>query len=113
MAIGLRAARQERAARNQSLFRGVNERLEEAMRALPTAQDFLCECANRDCNKMLSITVAEYETVRGEPTHFAIAPGHELLEVERVVLHGEGRYTVVEKIERAAEISVLLDPRRA
>jgi hypothetical protein len=46
------------------------------------------------------------------PTHFAIPLGHELPEVEHVVARTGGRYTVVEKIERAAEVARLLDPRR-
>lgn len=112
MAVDLRDARQKRAARNQSLFRDVNERLEEAMQELPIGQDLLCECADRECNEMLSLSVGEYELVRSVPTHFAIAPGHELAEVERVVTRADGRYTVVEKIEKAAEIARLLDPRR-
>jgi hypothetical protein len=111
LAVDLNEARQERAARNQSLFRGVNESLEEAMRDLPIAQDFLCECADSDCNAMVSLSVSEYERVRGVPTHFAIAPGHELAEVERVVERADERYTVVEKIGKAAEVARLLDPR--
>ena len=112
MPVDLREARQERAARNQSLFRDVNENLEEAMRELPLAQDFLCECADRECNEMISLSVSEYELIRSVPTHFAIAPGHELPEVEHVVFQSGRRYAVVEKIERAAEVARLLDPRR-
>jgi hypothetical protein len=111
VAVDLREARQERAARNQSLFRGVNESLEEAMRELPIAQDFLCECADPDCNEMVSLSVSEYEQVRSVPTRFVIVPGHELAEAERVVEHVDERYTVVEKIGKAAEVARQLDPR--
>jgi hypothetical protein len=111
--LDLRKSRQERAARNQSLFRDVNERLEQVMQELPTAQDFLCECADPECNEMVSLSLNEYERVREEPTHFTIVPGHDLADVERVVEHiGHGRYAVVEKIEKAAELARQLDPRR-
>jgi hypothetical protein len=113
MAVDLRDARQERAARNQSLFRDVNESLEVLARQLSIEQDFLCECADRECNEMVSLSLAEYELVRSVATQFAIAPGHELVEVERVVRRANGRFIVVEKIERAAEIARLLDPRQA
>jgi hypothetical protein len=111
VAIDLREARQERAARNQSLFRDVNEQLEMVMRELDGEQDFLCECSDRECNEMVSLSVSEYERVRSVATHFAIAPGHELAQVECVVMRANGRFIVVEKIERAAEIARLLDPR--
>jgi hypothetical protein len=112
VAVNLKEARQERAARNQWLFPDVNESLEQAMQGLPVGQDFLCECADRECNEMLSLNLGEYELVRSVPTHFAVAPGHELTEGERVVTQAAGRYIVVEKIEKAAEVARLLDPRR-
>jgi hypothetical protein len=111
VAIDMRGARQERAARNQSLFRDLNERLDEVMRELDSEQDFFCECADRECNEMVSVSQSEYELVRSVSTHFVIARGHELPEVEHVVMHSNGGFSVVEKIERAAEIAQLLNPR--
>jgi hypothetical protein len=111
VAIDMRRARQERAARQQSLFRDLNERLDEVMGELDSEQDFLCECADRECNEMVSVSRSEYELVRSVSTHFVIARGHELAGVENVVMHAGGRFSVVEKIERAAEIAQLLDPR--
>ena len=80
MAIDMREARQERAARNQSLFRDLNERLDDVMRELDSEQDFFCECADRECNEMVSVSQSEYELVRSVSTHFVIARGHELPE---------------------------------
>jgi hypothetical protein len=79
------------------------------MQGLPVGQDFLCKCADRECNEMLSLNLGEYELVRSVP---AVAPGHELTEGERVVTQAAGRYIVVEKTEKAAEVARLLDPRR-
>lgn len=111
MAIDMRGARQEQAARNQSLFRDLNERLDEVMQELDGEQDFFCECADRECNEMVSVSRSEYELVRSVSTHFVIARGHEFAEVEHVVMHARGGFSIVEKIERAAEIARLLDPR--
>jgi hypothetical protein len=52
----------------------------------------------------------EYESIRSSPVRFPIAPGHEVADVERVVVQNE-RYAVVEKMGTAAEVSVRLDPR--
>jgi hypothetical protein len=42
------------------------------------------------------LTETEYQGVRGHPTRFAIATGHEMSRVERVVTVNE-HFTVVEK----------------
>ena len=58
------------------------------------------------------LTIAEYEAVRAESTHFLVVPSDEHLSpaVERVVQRNE-RYWVVEKLGEAAEVSEELDPR--
>jgi hypothetical protein len=103
--------RQERAARNQSLFREVNERLEEVMGELSMFHEFICECAEPECSEQLSMTHDEYEVIREHPARFAVMPGHVVSEVEQVVGGAPDRYVVVEKIERAAEIAAHFDPR--
>jgi hypothetical protein len=104
--------RQERAGRNQSLFREVNERI-EGLPNRPAAvyELFICECHRESCSDTLSLTIEEYEGVRGHPACFAVLPGHVDWQVERVVDSAKGRYEVVEKIERAAEVAAHLDPR--
>jgi hypothetical protein len=66
-----------------------------------------------ECSEYISLTHDEYEQVRQHPARFAVKPGHVLPEVERIVDHGgtDGRYTVVEKFEKAAEIAAHFDPR--
>src|SRR4051812_46266178 len=102
-------ARQRRAGQNQSLFRRVNESLE---RQQPGADfiEFVCECAQKTCDVPVPLAVDEYEEVRKVPTHFIVAPGHVWREAERVV-RDTPRYQVVEKIEVAAKVAALLDPR--
>ena len=107
---------QERAARNESRHRALNERI-EAHNAVhvwvdPPMPDWVCECASQECMKPVRLTHAEYEAVRAEPTRFLVAPSDEHLTpaVERVVERYE-RYWVLEKIGEAAEESEELDPR--
>ena len=107
--------RQRRLAYNQSLFREVNERLEEVVQTFKDTggeQSFLCECANPDCTEHVPIDVTRYEPLRENPTHFAVAPDdrHVFPEAERVIERTDS-YWIVEKVERAAEEAARLDPR--
>jgi hypothetical protein len=105
--------RRERAAQNESLFRAVNERIEEIASSFKSGgerNDFICECARSDCISPIQMTVHEYEAVRSAPTQFMVANGHEVPDVERVVV-STNRYTVVEKIGAAGAVAMELDPR--
>ena len=101
--------RLERLARNQMLFRNVNQRV-NAARGLSVYRDaYLCECSRRDCVAELDLARAEYEAVRQEPTHFVIKVGHHVPEIERVVEQND-RYAVVEKVGEAQGIVTEGDP---
>lgn len=103
----------ERAARNEVAFRDVNERL----RASTTVADadklftFTCECGWLGCNRMVELSVPEYEAVRADPRRFFIVDGHEIPEAEKVVGRHE-RYVVVEKTDEEGRIAEEEDPRR-
>ncbi len=107
---------QERAGRNESRYRNLNERMEPSNAVHvwvdPPMPDWICECASTECMTPVPLTIAEYEAVRAESTHFLVVPDEEHLSlaVERVVLRNE-RYWVVEKLGEAAEVSQELDPR--
>jgi hypothetical protein len=106
----------ESAARNQARYREYNERIEPHNRVHnwidPPMPDWICECGLDDCSEPVQLTVGEYEAVRGEPTHFLVAPSdeHVLPAVERIVVKND-RFWVVEKVGRAGEVSEELDPR--
>src|SRR5436305_9612018 len=100
----------EGAARNQALFREVNERIEELEPALSVVQ-FLCECDQRDCTAHIPLTLAEYEDVRGIPNHFFVLPGHQHSSVE-VVAASNDRYLIVAKLGVGAAVAARLDPRQ-
>jgi hypothetical protein len=100
-------------AKNEALFRQVNERIEDVNSKLDAGglSDFLCECGDDDCTQPISLTLAEYEEVRSVPTHFAVAHGHEIIDVERVVRTTD-RFEVVQKFSgQAGRIAVETDPR--
>jgi 5-bromo-4-chloroindolyl phosphate hydrolysis protein len=105
--------REARAARNQSMFRSVNERLEELNESfLQITERFTiaCECADTSCVEIVEIRAEEYGAVRAEPRHFVVLPGHVYSDVEDVVREADG-YVVVEKTGTAAAVAEILDPR--
>ena len=98
----------ERLARNQTIFRELNERIQEL--ADPDGPiRFVCECSHVGCEATVELGRAEYESVRSESTHFVVASGHNLPEIERVVGRTDG-YAVVEKMIGKA-FSKASDPR--
>lgn len=107
-------SRETRLARNETLFREVNERIEQAVAAADREDDhvyeFFCECSNSDCTLLLPLTISEYEAARSEPHQFIVAPGHELPEIETVVARTPG-YQLVTKQGEAAEFVSERDPR--
>jgi hypothetical protein len=110
------AARNERRARNEALFREVNERIEDlsVKSADESEQDGLfgvvCECGRADCTELIEVTRAEYEAVRSDPRRFLVVPGHEHTDTARVVERNSA-FSVIEKLEGAAEIAIEHDPR--
>jgi len=94
-------ARTERIGRNEDLFRKVNDQIEgvnEAFGTITGTMSLLCECGKLQCIEQIELTVDAYRELRADPTRFAVKPGHELPDVERVVERHE-RYFVVQKAE--------------
>jgi hypothetical protein len=102
--------RQVRAAKNQSLFREVNERIDALGEGASDEKAVVCECAQLDCREVIRLAPERYRSVRAAPNRFLVKPGHVILDVERVVAEGRG-FVVVEKIEAAATTAIGLDPR--
>ena len=104
-----------RAARNQTLYREVNERIEDLNErfdmALEAAGMWVCECADPKCSEQLEMTLGEYERLRGHPNHFAVARGHVYEAVERIVEEYEN-YVIVAKFGPGATYAVENDPRQ-
>jgi hypothetical protein len=104
-----------RAARNQSLFREINERVKQLndgfSMVLPVGE-WICECADDTCVERIALSAEAYEEVRANGTHFIVAPSDEHVypDVERVTERNEP-YWVVEKFGRAGEDAGRLNPR--
>src|SRR3954447_8794136 len=105
-----------RAARNQTLYREVNERIEGLNEAFADTLDldgaWVCECADENCAEPMEMTLDEYERVRAHPNRFAVLHGHVYPEVEDVVEERE-RYVIVSKLGPGASFAVTHDPRQA
>jgi hypothetical protein len=90
--------RRETLRRNEQIARRVNEHTaEDVERGAVSAPEFLCECGNATCMERLPMTLDEFEQVHSNERRFAVLPGHELPEVERVVASTPS-YAVVEKV---------------
>jgi hypothetical protein len=95
-----------RAAKNESLFREVNEgiRLLEESFELGEEVSFVCECSRLDCTDPVVVTLEEYKAVREGAAWFLVVCGHVDPEYERIVIEND-RYAVIEKFGLAGEIA--------
>jgi len=57
------------------------------------------------------MTLIEHETVRADPTRFAVAPGHEMLEIETIVERHPGYFVVEKRQADAQAVAIETDPR--
>jgi hypothetical protein len=105
--------REARIARNEALAREINEGIEEA-RASSDPEGYLrmvCECGNRECDRLLAVSIHEYEQVRSDPRRFLVVREHVVPDVEVVVAEFD-RFVIVEKREGTpADVAEALDPR--
>ena len=81
-----------RKAKNQALFREVNERIAEfSSDSLPDEPGtFICECSSIGCSELLHMSAREYAKVRDDPTTFLVARGHQDPAHETVVSEHDG-----------------------
>jgi hypothetical protein len=104
-------SRAERAAKNEALFREVNERVKEVAEGFGSdTVGAVCECSSPTCGATIQVTFSEYEAVRAHGDRFALLEGHEDLSIERVI-DGNERFILVEKIGEGAAVARDLDPR--
>lgn len=101
--------RRERAARNESAFRDLNERT-NSRSDFGTFNLFVCECEDQGCAEPVPLTAQEYERIRASSNSFFVLPGHETPLVDEVTEQAE-RYYVVRKLGVGAEVASDLDPR--
>jgi hypothetical protein len=105
--------REARIAKNESISREINEGIEEAMSSLSPEGHarMMCECGRPDCERLIAITVAEYEDARRDARRFVVAREHVIPDVERVVAETD-RFVTVEKREGTpTAVAESTDPR--
>jgi len=109
----------EQRAKNEALFRSLNERVTEIGDDIDTAavgapatdqEEFYCECGGLECMARIEMSRAEYEAVRRHATRFFTLESHADLEIERIV-DRHPRYVVVEKLPGEDTVAVETDPR--
>ena len=90
--------REERIIENEKLFRDVNERVAQLQGSFSGPDpEWVCECGDETCFEKVAVSIEEYEQVRQRGDWFVILPGHEKLDVERVVRENRA-FLVVEKL---------------
>src|SRR5437016_2430402 len=98
---------EQRAARNEALFREVNEniaRLEERYGDSATQAVFICECSSDSCTEHVLVDDDTYRRVREHPRRFLVLPGHEDDMVESIV-DTHPNYLIVEKTGAAGQVA--------
>ena len=102
---------EERAARNEVLFREANEKLGDKRQELDIGglTPFLCECGDPSCTELIVLPLEEYEHVRSHGNWFLVASGHRTQDARTTEEHDA--YVVVEKFGIAGRIAEEQDPR--
>jgi len=106
--------RTEKVARNEALYRQVNERIEDLNEIFgEMSGEFfvVCECGDARCAEQIALSRHAYERMRANPAQFIVRPGHQAAAVEDVVIT-EAEYMVVEKhAGKPARLAQETDPR--
>jgi hypothetical protein len=106
--------RDARIGLNEAVFREVNERIKDLAENFGLDDqplDLVCECGDPNCVERISLSRSEYESLRADPTLFAVHVGHVQPEVEDLV-DQRAAYDVVRKREgEPAEVARETDPR--
>jgi hypothetical protein len=107
------SSREERMALNEAASRQLNEEIEQAHRDEPPGRlmTITCECALRSCDRLIEITMAEYQDVRSDPRQFAIVPEHFIGDIERIVFENDRFAVVAKRAGTPADVVTENDPR--
>ena len=99
--------RERRAARNQLLFREVNERIaslaERALLPEVAPIEVTCECVDTSCTRTVQIPLHDFAEIDRATNRFLVVPGHELPDVEDVVERRD-RFLIVAKRGAGADL---------
>jgi hypothetical protein len=100
--------RDERIAKNETVFRAANREIEHAEQeeggGTHRAIEVLCECGRPGCTGLISLTIAQYNDVHSQDDRFVVLRGHENPQLEKVV-EERADYFVVDKFGEAEELA--------
>jgi hypothetical protein len=106
--LGRMDERDERIAKNETVFRAANREIVQADQEGGTRPDqlieVLCECGRQGCGGVVTLTVADYDGVHSQADRFVVLRGHESPEIEKVVEERAG-YLVIDKFGEAEDIA--------
>ena len=100
----------ELAAAREAMSRNVNDQVVVMGRGSLARFAIRCECSTSGCTDHVHVKREVYDRVRSVSTDFFVVPGHEDLELERVV-EEHPSYLVVRKTGEAGEVAEALDTR--
>jgi hypothetical protein len=98
---------------NETRSREINEWIDESNESVDgVASPFVCECSDGECTSTITLTHLEYEEVRADGTHFAIAMNHESPDLDVMVAERIG-FAIIRKLPgMPARLATASDPRR-
>jgi hypothetical protein len=102
---------------NETRSREINEWIDESD-GLKRSSDgaaavsYICECSDDACISTIDLTRTEYEEVRADGTHFAIATNHESPDLDLVVSERVGFAIIAKLPGLPARLANASDPRR-
>jgi hypothetical protein len=109
-AVGGQPRWKQRITKAEINGRRVNEAIERGEEDARTAV-FVCECGHLGCSSTVELGIADYEEVRTNFDRFLVIPGHEILEVDRVVERHPEHLVVVKPDEEAQQRAREADER--
>jgi len=107
--------REERVAKNEATSREINEKIEDAHEEKSQGRDepirMVCECGQEACDRILAITLDEYDHVRSDPRQFVVVRDHLIEDVDRVVRETDRFVLVAKRDGTPAAVAADEDPR--
>ena len=103
----------EQEVMNETRSREINEWIDESNEgSVGLVEPFICECSDRACTTTIALTHGEYEEVRSDGTHFAIATNHENPDLD-VMLSQRTGFAIIRKLPgMPSRLAISVDPRR-
>src|SRR3954469_7011643 len=109
---GIVDERERRVGLNETVFREVNEQIQDVARRFDVHPlDLICECGDPSCVTRIVVSSNEYEQVRADPSQFAMAPGHEDVTIETVIAREKTYHLVRKHSGEPATLAAERDPR--